>query len=112
MKESTAGLAETLRALRAELNAVLADKPVEGIMFDLGETEVELQVSVTKEAGADTGVRLGVISVGAKGGVSDQSVHRVSVHFQPMLVQVDASDPTKTKLTRALISQQVSVEPH
>jgi hypothetical protein len=111
MTEPTAGVAETLRALRAQLNAVLDDRPEEGIMFDLGETEVELQVSVTKEAGGDAGVRLGVISVGAKGGVTGESVHRVLVRLQPMQVEVDAQDPEKKTVTRALISERVRREP-
>lgn len=107
--ESTAGLAETLRALRAELNEVAAETPDNGIVFDLGETEVELQVSVRKDGGVDGGVRFGVISFGAKGSLANESVHRVSVRLQPLLVQT-GPDGVKTA-RRVPISSAVEVEP-
>lgn len=60
-------LADTIRALRAELYRAMVQKKDEELRFALGEVEIELQMEVSHEAGADAGIRFGVVSIGAKG---------------------------------------------
>jgi hypothetical protein len=109
MDESPAGLADTLKALRAELNRGVAETPDAGIVFDRGKTEVELQVTVTKDASADGGVRFGVVSIGAKGSLANESVHRVLVTLQPLLIQMDESGAKVAK--RVPIGSYLDEEP-
>ena len=80
----TAGLSDTIAALRAELAAAMREGAGETLHFALGEVEVEFQVVVTRGAGADAGIRFGVVSFGAKGSLADEATHRIKLALQPM----------------------------
>ena len=97
-EQIAAGLAETIQALRSELVAALAGADGQGLRFRMGEAELEVQLAVTKEGGADGGVRFGVVSFGAKGGLTNATTHRLTLSLQP--VTVDATG----KAQEALIS--------
>jgi Trypsin-co-occurring domain 2 len=93
-----AGLAETVSALRAELAAALVEGADESLRFQLGEAQLEVQLAITKEAGADGGVRFGVVSFGAKGGLSNATTHRLTLSLQP--VTVDPAGHTREALIK------------
>jgi len=80
-----AGLAETIQALRAELTEAMKSGEGDPLRFQVGPTELELTLAITKEGGADGGVRFGVISFGAKGGLTDLDTHRVKLTLQPVV---------------------------
>jgi NTP-dependent ternary system trypsin peptidase co-occuring protein len=82
--EIAAGLAETIAALRLQLANAQAAGKGGSLQFRLGEIEVEFQVAITKDASADGGVRFGVISFGAKGGLAQASTHRIALRMQPV----------------------------
>lgn len=87
MNESiAAGLADTLKALRAELTESLQEATPNGIMFELGQTDVEFEVAITKDAGADGGIRFGVISFGASGKLANEATHRISLSLKPVMI--------------------------
>ncbi len=80
-----AGLAETIKALRAELTMAMESSEHEALRFQLGPVELEVTLAITREGGVDGGVRFGVVSFGAKGGLSDEATHRLSLSLQPVV---------------------------
>ncbi|MGH3247666.1 MAG: trypco2 family protein [Trebonia sp.] len=81
--ESWLDLADVVRALRRELAAATAEADGSEIRFELGPVELEFLVDVKKEGGVDGGVRFGVVSFGAKGGVASGSGHRLKLVLTP-----------------------------
>lgn len=77
------GLADAVRALRAELTAALVEGQDETLRFELGPVEMEFLLEIRKEAGGDAGVRFWVVSLGGKGAVSTGSTHRVKLVLTP-----------------------------
>jgi len=55
----------------------------ESLRFELGPVKMEFLLEVHRAGGGEVGVRFGVISVGAKGGVSSGSTHRVTLALTP-----------------------------
>lgn len=83
MAEQWVGLAEAIRALREELTTAIKTGKDEVLRFELGPVEMEFLLEVKKDAGADAGVRFGVISLGGKAGMSSGSTHRVKLSLTP-----------------------------
>ena len=81
--ENWLDLADVVRALRRELIEAAADGADAAIHFELGPVEVEFLVEVHREGSADTGVRFGVVSVGAKGSLASGTTHRVKLALTP-----------------------------
>jgi hypothetical protein len=82
-KEVAVGLTEALRELRRELTAAMAAGAGEALRFELGPVEIELAVTVSRDAGATAGVNFTVVSAGVKGDVSTERVHRLKLTLQP-----------------------------
>ena len=80
----TAGLADTIAALRSELAAAMAEGKDKDLHFELGEVGVEFQVVVSRDVSADGGIRFGVVSFGGKGSLGDEGTHRISLTLQPI----------------------------
>ncbi len=78
-------LADTIRALRAELYRAMVHGKDEELRFAPGEVELELQMEVSCEAGADGGIRFGVVSIGAKGSASETRTHTIKLKLMPEL---------------------------
>ena len=51
-------LSDMIRELRQQLTSALADGADEAVRFEVGPVEVEATVAVSREAGADSKVRL------------------------------------------------------
>ncbi len=77
------GLADAVRALRSELTAGMAEAEGQRLQFELDAVEMEFLLDVRKEVGAQAGIRFWVISIGATGGVSSGSTHRVKLSLNP-----------------------------
>jgi Trypsin-co-occurring domain 2 len=77
------GLAEAVRALRAELIAAQGAVPGEPVRFELGPIEMEFAVTITKDVDGKAGVRFGVVTLGVGGSISSESVHRVKFVLNP-----------------------------
>jgi hypothetical protein len=106
---AVAGLSETIHSLRRELTAAMSASD-DGIIFQLGETEIELQLAITRDASADGGVRLGVVSFGAKGGLAREATHRILLHLEPMVWETDSKDGSR-KLVPARVRTVLDAEP-
>jgi hypothetical protein len=84
-----AGLAETIRELRHELISAMKSGKDEEVHFQLGPVLLEVTLAITREGGADGGVRFGVVSFGAKGEVKDATTHHLTLSLQPVLKNSD-----------------------
>jgi hypothetical protein len=73
------GLVDAVMALRAELSAAVEAGRGESLRFELGPIQMELAVTVRREAGGSAGIQFGVVSVGGKGGVSNETIHRLTL---------------------------------
>jgi hypothetical protein len=76
------GVGEAIRALRAELDAA-AGAPGGTVRFEIGPIEMEFALTLTRAADGQAGVRFGVVTVGASGSLSSESVHRVKFVLTP-----------------------------
>jgi NTP-dependent ternary system trypsin peptidase co-occuring protein len=83
MNDGWIGLADTMRALRRELDVARAEGADDRVRFELGPVEVEFALTVARDAEADAGIRFGVVSIGAKGSVSSESAHRLKLVLTP-----------------------------
>jgi hypothetical protein len=77
------GLAETIQALREELEGAVAQSGDEQIRFLVGPVEVEFQIAVKREGSAGGKARFWVIEAGAEGKVGRESVQRVKLTLEP-----------------------------
>ena len=76
-------LAQTIRALRRELNTAMEQGRDEDVRFVLGPVELELQFQVAGEDGDDAGVRFYVISVGTRTSRSTTETHTIKLSLHP-----------------------------
>ena len=81
----TAGLAETIRALRRELISAMESGIDEPLHFELGPVQLEVTLAITQEGSGDAGVRFGVVSFGAKGDLKDATTHHLTLSLQPLV---------------------------
>jgi hypothetical protein len=77
-------IAEAIEDLRAQLSLVQAGSEDAGARLKFAVTEVEMEflVQVTKGGGGDFGVRLGLVSIGADGKLSQGSSHRLKLRLE------------------------------
>jgi NTP-dependent ternary system trypsin peptidase co-occuring protein len=85
-EEISAGLAETIRALRSQLSDAMDEGRGKDLLFELGDVELEFQVGVTKDTSAEGGVRFWILSLGAKGSVAAEATHRIALKLKPVIV--------------------------
>ena len=83
MESSWVGLADAVSALRSELVAAMAEGEGQRLGFELDAVEMEFLFEVSKEGAGEAGIKFYVISLGAKGGVSSGSTHRVKLTLTP-----------------------------
>ncbi|MDI6098852.1 hypothetical protein QLQ12_09595 [Actinoplanes sp. NEAU-A12] len=76
-------LASTVAALRQELAHAVAAAEHEQFHFPVGAITVEFQVTVTREAETNAGVKFWVVEAGAAGSLSREQVHTVTVTLEP-----------------------------
>ncbi|WP_066950562.1 trypco2 family protein [Streptomyces lushanensis] len=76
-------LAEVIGQLRAELTEAMRQGENAGLRFELGPVELELTVSVDKEAGPGAKVRFWVVELGADAKVARNSTQRITLTLDP-----------------------------
>ncbi|GCB52783.1 trypco2 family protein [Streptomyces sp. NL15-2K] len=86
-------LSDMIRELRGQLTASLQDGADEAIRFELGPVEIEATVAVSREAGADSKVRLWVVDAGASGKYAHAQTQRIKVELTPKAVPPDGGPP-------------------
>ncbi|MGW3203242.1 trypco2 family protein [Streptomyces sp. NPDC001135] len=82
-------LSDMLRELRGQLTSAVADGDGQLVRFELGPVEVEATVAVTREAGADTKVKLWVVDAGANGKYAQAQTQRIKVTLTPKAFPAD-----------------------
>jgi Trypsin-co-occurring domain 2 len=78
-------LASAIDALREELVAAVQEGKDQDVRFALGPIELEFQVEVSREAGAQAGVKFWVVSLGGKGSRTSGTTHTVRLSLSPVL---------------------------
>jgi hypothetical protein len=77
-------LSDAIGQVRSELERATEGGKDSAIAFRAGPVELEFQVAFEATAAADAGVRVWVISAGAKGEVSRSASHRLKVTLTPV----------------------------
>ena len=96
-----AGLAATVRALRAELTEAMSEGREQDLLFELGDINLEFQVAVSKDAAAEGGVRFWVVTLGAKGSMATSATHRLALTLRPVMVD-DLGVPRPARISDRL----------
>ncbi|MFE7189502.1 trypco2 family protein [Kitasatospora sp. NPDC057541] len=73
------GLAQAIEQLKTELQQAITANEPGSLQFPVKGVEIELQVGVTKEGGANGGIKLHVLSLGASGKYAKESVQTVKL---------------------------------
>ena len=77
-------LADTIAAVRRELSAAQQAGEGQAIQFRAGPVELEFEVAVTRTGGGQAGVKVWVLTLGAKGELEHASTQRIKVTLQPV----------------------------
>ncbi len=76
-------LAEMIGKLRGELQKAQTQGQDEDLKFRIGDIEVELQIGVTREAGAKGGVKFWVYNAEAEGKLASETVQKLRLKLKP-----------------------------
>ncbi|MFD7516786.1 trypco2 family protein [Streptomyces niveus] len=81
------GLADAVRAVRAELQAAMADGAGEDLRFEVGPVEVEFAIDLRKERWSEANAKVLVLSLGTKGSAAMSRTHRLcfTLHLRDAL---------------------------
>ncbi|HXW82327.1 MAG TPA: trypco2 family protein, partial [Acidimicrobiales bacterium] len=77
-------LADVIAAVRRELSRAQQEGTGGDIRFRVGPVELEFETTLSYTGGGEAGVRLYVLTLGAKGEISSVAAHRVKVVLQPV----------------------------
>lgn len=84
MSDSNVKLAEMISALREQLIQAQDEGLDSPIRFNVAESEVEIQFTVTKEAEGKAGIRFWVVEAGGGGSVASESVQKMRLKLLPV----------------------------
>jgi Trypsin-co-occurring domain 2 len=85
LSEQPIGLAEAIRQVRVELTHAHLEGQEKDLRFRGGEVQLQFDVAVTREGGGEAGIKLWVVSVGAKGEVTNAKTNTVTVSLLPQV---------------------------
>jgi hypothetical protein len=83
-------LADAIAALRAEIEKARRASEEASLRFRIGPVQLEFELTLEKETGADAGIRFWVVSIGAKGSLASARTHRVKLTLTP---EMDDGEP-------------------
>ncbi|MGK5529756.1 trypco2 family protein [Streptomyces sp. URMC 129] len=81
--EDFAGLAEVIGQVRRELTEAWRDGHGETVRFSVERVQLEFAVQVHRGGDARAGLRIGVLTADAGGGISRDATHRIQVELTP-----------------------------
>jgi hypothetical protein len=84
-------LSDMIRELRQQLTSALTEGGDEAVRFEVGPVEIEATVAVSREAGADSKVRLWIVDAGANGKLAHAQTQRITVTLTPKAKGPDGS---------------------
>jgi hypothetical protein len=76
-------LSEAVNALRVEIAEAVRAGSSEEFRFKLGPIELEFGVEMSRTTGAEAGLRMWVVSAGAKGERTSAATHTVRITLTP-----------------------------
>ena len=85
MSDQPIGLAEAIGRVRGELAEARREGEGRDLRFRLGEVQLQFEVALTREGAGEAGIKLWVVSVGAKGSVTSGRMHMVTVSLVPQV---------------------------
>jgi len=89
-EEQRIGVEEAIRTLRAELTAAMLEGEGQQLQFRAGPIELEFLVQVSREKGADAGIRFWVVSIGGSAKATSNTTHRIKLTLNP--IALDGKD--------------------
>ncbi|WP_432979457.1 trypco2 family protein [Dactylosporangium sp. CA-233914] len=99
---SEIGLVEAIAKVRAELADAVAQAANESVQFPVGAVTIEFQVGVTKDGGANGGVRLWVLQLGGTTKYAKETVQTI---------RVELGAPVGPDGERILVNSQLAAKP-
>jgi Trypsin-co-occurring domain 2 len=81
------GLAETIRALRSELEEAMAQSAQQAVQFVVGPVQMEFHVGVTKDVNSNAKAKFWVLELDGSGSYSDESIEKVIMSLEPVGVE-------------------------
>jgi hypothetical protein len=82
--EEGPGLADAIELVRSQLEEAIERGSASSVAFEAGPVELEFDVVFSATGGGDAGVRLWVVSVGAKSEVTRGQTNRLTVTLTPV----------------------------
>ena len=80
---TVAGLADAVKALRAELSEAMEAGQGQPLQFEVGAVKMDFAVELSADAQAKGGVRFWVVELGASGSIQRKGVHTVTIEMKP-----------------------------
>lgn len=78
------GLREAVGALRAELSESIAASAEERLRFEVGEMELEFQITIERVKEGSGGIRFWVVDLGGKASKASTTTHTVTIPLKPV----------------------------
>ncbi|MEV0434100.1 trypco2 family protein [Nocardia sp. NPDC050413] len=78
-------LTEAIASVRSELEEARRGGEGREVQFRVGEVHLDFQVEVARETGAEAGLKVWVVSAGAKAKIADRHTHSVKVTLVPQI---------------------------
>jgi len=100
-------LADTIAAVRRELNSAQAAGQGQPVQFRSGPVELEFEVAITRTGSGQAGVQLWVLTLGAKGEMGHATTQRIKVILQPVNPQTGED----ARITDARLGQEPAGPP-
>ena len=76
-------LSATIAAVRDELEKASLSGSGRFLHFDVEKVEMEFVVDVERRVDGEAGIRIGVVSIGAKGGLTNSESNRIRLTMRP-----------------------------
>jgi hypothetical protein len=93
-------LAETLQTLRHELQRAQLQSTGEGILFEIDNVELELQVVISRKARGEAGVEFWVVRAGGEIERSGETTHTIKLSLTPV-----SDKPGKVKVSNLQVEK-------
>ncbi|MGD9705179.1 MAG: trypco2 family protein [Acidimicrobiia bacterium] len=84
MSEPGIALADVIDAVRAELETAARRAIDQPLQFDVEDIQLEVEVTTTGTREAEGGIKIWVLSLGAKGSKTAGGSHKVSLRLSPV----------------------------
>jgi hypothetical protein len=99
MDETKVSLKDMIAALRTELAGAQAEGKDEPLRFEIESSEIEVKVSVTREAKAKGGVKFWVINAGVEGKEAQETSLTVKLKLNVFDDKVEPASKKKARIS-------------